>query len=66
MIGRKKRAKGSVLQEVCHFVILTVWCCNMAYSAYFVKSTPRPFSVSFNTLHVPYRHVEDVHEEVKC
>ena len=37
-----------MLQELCHFVILAVWCCNMANSAYFIKSTPpRSFSVSF-------------------
>ena len=42
MFGRKKGA------ELCHFLILTVWCCNMAVSVYFVKLTPpRPLSVSF-------------------
>ena len=41
--------------------------CNVNHgtdSAYFVKSTPRAFRVSFNTLHVYYRHIEDVHEDV--
>ena len=42
-------AGGSVLQELCLFVVLDVWCLqNMANSACFVKSTPhRAFSVSF-------------------
>ena len=41
MFCRKIGAEGSLLQELCHFVIL-------ADSAYFVKSTPpRAFSVSF-------------------
>ena len=53
------------LQELFPFVILTVGVCNMANSAYFVKSTPpRAFSVSINTLLVYYRHIEDVHVEV--
>ena len=33
-------------------------------SVYFVKSTPRAFSVSLNALQVCYRHIEDVHEDV--
>ena len=35
----------------------TYWI--MVNSAYFVKSTPTAFSVSFNTLHVCYRHIKD-------
>ena len=33
MCGKKRRTKGSVVQELCHFVIMTD-------STYFVKSTP--------------------------
>ena len=41
----------------------TYWI--MAYSAYFVRSTPpRVFSLSFDTLQVYYRHIEDVHEQI--
>ena len=48
MFCRKKGAKGSVLQELCHFVIFTVVVYHSVDSAYFVKSTPpRAFSVSF-------------------
>ena len=44
MRGKKRPTKGSVVQELCHFVILSI----MTDSAYFVKSTPlRAFSVSF-------------------
>ena len=44
MFCRKKGAKGSVLQELCHFVILTKMF--TIDSAYFVKSTaPRAFSI---------------------
>ena len=35
----------------------TYWI--MVNSAFFVKSTPTAFSVSFNTLHVCYRHIKD-------
>ena len=46
MFGRKKGAEGLILQELCQFEVLTV--CNMADSAYFVKSTaPSNFGVSF-------------------
>ena len=49
MFVRKKGAEGSVLQELCHFVILMQDVSNIADSAYFVKSTPlRAFSVSFH------------------
>ena len=34
--GKKRRTKGSVVQELCNFVILSI----MTDSAYFVKSTP--------------------------
>ena len=60
MCGKKRRTKGSVVQELCHFIILSI----MTDSAYFVKSTPLgAFSVSFfNILQACYRHTEDVHE----
>ena len=44
MCGKKRRTKGSVVQELYHFVILSI----MTDSAYFVKSTPLgAFSVFF-------------------
>ena len=50
MFCRKTGAEGTVLQTLCHFVILNARC-NVYHStdsAYFVKSTPpRAFSVSF-------------------
>ena len=38
-VWEEKTDEGSVLQEL--LVIVTVWCCNMANSEYFVKSPPR-------------------------
>ena len=37
----------------------------MGYSAYFVKSTPPRFlfCISFNTLQLSFRHIEDVYED---
>ena len=65
MFGREKGAKSSVLQELCHFVILIVCCCNMANSAYFVKKKLLEHSVyPFDTLQICYRYIEVVHEEV--
>ena len=52
--GKKRRTKGSVVQELCHYVILSI----MTDSAYFVKSTPLgAFSVSFLIF---CRHVTDI------
>ena len=54
MRGKKRRTKGSVVQELCHFVILSL----MTDSAYFVKSTPLgALSVSFLIF---CRHVTDI------
>ena len=66
MYCRKIRAEGSVLQELCHFVILTMmFSIVLIDSPYFVKSTPpRAFSVSFKYFAGMYRHIEDVHEDV--
>ena len=56
---------SSVLQELCHFVILTkIYLC-MTDSAYFVKSTLIKQSVHLsNKLQIFYIHIADVHEEV--
>ena len=40
IFDRKIGAEGSVLQELCHFVIITIRCLHMTGSTYFVKSTP--------------------------
>ena len=54
MCGKKRRTKGSVVQELCHFVILSI----MTDSTYFVKSTSLgAFSVSFLIF---CRHVTDI------
>ena len=37
MFDRKIGAEGSVLQELCHFVILIIRCCIITDSTYFVK-----------------------------
>ena len=62
---RKLGAEGSVLQELCHFVILTIrflYC-----DWYFVKSSPlRVFTGSFQHFADMFRHIEDVREEVWC
>ena len=61
MLGRKKGAEGSVLQQLCHFVILAIFLivhtlCNQLLL--------EPSVYCFNTLQVCYRYTEDVHEEV--
>ena len=48
MFGRIIGAEGSVSQELCHFVILTIDVCIMTDSTYFVNSNPlRAFTGSF-------------------
>ena len=48
MFERKIGTEGSVLQELCHLVILTIRCLYYDCCTYFVKSTPlRAFSGSF-------------------
>ena len=56
---REMRAEGSVVQELCLFVIQTIRC----LYTYFVKSTLKLSLDLFNTLKICYRYNEDVHKE---
>ena len=70
MFKREKGAEGSVLQELCHFVILAIRC--LYYDIVHTLWTQLILELSldlFNTLQLCYRYMrymEDVHKEVWC
>ena len=68
MFCRKKGAEGSVLQELCHFVILTdkMFTILLIVHVLWNQLLLQLPVYSFNTLQICYTHIVDVHEELIC
>ena len=63
MFDRKIGAEGSVLQELCHFVMFVLWL--IVHTLWNQLLLELSLDL-FNTLQICYRCIEDLHKEVWC